>query len=438
MARILIVDDDRAFRESLAETLDSLGHETIGAPNGRQALALFSEQAIDAVFLDFRLPDSTGLDVLRAFRAADPTSRVPVVMLTAYASADNTIEAIRLGAFDHLAKPVTRDVIEKTLTDALRSRSRPAAPRETRDGLDFIVQSDAMRDVLKVIGRAAPSDATVLISGETGSGKEEVARALHRHSPRATKPFIAVNCAAIPRELLESELFGHIRGAFTGATSTRVGVFQQADHGTLLLDEIGDMSADLQAKLLRVLETRTIVPVGSERATRIDVRVLAATHRDLERLVTQGEFRQDLFYRLNVLQIRIPSLRERCEDIIPLAEHFLAQSSDPPRALSDEARRVLQAFPWPGNVRELRNVVERASVLARGFRIEVADLGLRESESAASDDSTTLPSAVSRLEATMIRKAIVEAGGNRAEAARRLGIRRQLLYAKLQEYDIGF
>ena len=435
MARVLIVDDDAAFRESLAETLDSLGHETIGALNGREALALFSQRGIDAVFLDFRLPDVSGLDVLRGLRAADETSRVPVVMLTAYASADNTIEAIRLGAFDHLAKPVSRDAIEKTLADALRSRSQSSVARDTGQTEEFIVRSDAMREVLKLIGRGAPSDATVLITGETGSGKEEVARALHRYSTRNTKPFVAINCAAIPRDLLESELFGHVRGAFTGATATRAGVFQRADGGSLLLDEIGDMSADLQAKLLRVLEQGAIVPVGGDRATRVDVRVLAATHRNLERLVALGEFRQDLFYRLNVLQIRIPPLRERLTDIIPLTEHFLNRSSDSPKVLSEDARRALQAFPWPGNVRELRNVVERASVLARSSQIEVGDLGLDKHEAVVSEEST-LPSALSRLEEAMIRRAIVEAAGNRAEAARRLGIRRQLLYAKLHQYGI--
>jgi two-component system NtrC family response regulator len=327
-------------------------------------------------------------------------------------------------------------MIEKILVGALRSRSIPAAAREPGTEQDFIVHSEAMREVVKLIGRAAASDATVLITGETGSGKEEVARALHRYSARAARPFVAINCAAIPRDLLESELFGHVRGAFTGATAPRAGVFQQADRGSLLLDEIGDMSADLQAKLLRVLELGAIVPVGGERGTQVDVRILAATHQNLERLVAESGFRPDLFYRLNVLQIRIPPLRERRADIIPLAEHFLAQASEPPKALSEDACSVLQGFPWPGNVRELRNVVERASVLVRGSRIDASDLGLDERGSVAPEDAT-LPSALSKLEETMIRKAIVEAAGNRAEAARRLGIRRQLLYAKLRQYGIG-
>jgi two-component system NtrC family response regulator len=436
MARVLIVDDDAAFRESLAETLDSIGHVTLGAPSGREALACLAHGGIDAVFLDFRLPDLSGLEILRNLRTVPLASRVPIVMLTAYASADNTIEAIKLGAFDHLSKPVSREAIERTLAAALRSQSTPAAAREPGKEHDFIVHSEGMRDVVKLIGRAAASDATVLITGETGSGKEEVARALHRYSARAAKPFVAINCAAIPRDLLESELFGHVRGAFTGALATRAGLFQQADGGSLLLDEIGDMSADLQAKLLRVLQEGAVQPVGADRSVRVNVRVLAATHRTLERLVAEGGFRQDLFYRLNVLQIRIPPLRERRTDVIPLAEHFLAQASDPPKALSEDARSALLAYSWPGNVREIRNVVERASILARGSRIEASDLGFDEPTSL-QPEASTLPMALSRLEETMIRKAIVEAAGNRAEAARRLGIRRQLLYAKLRQYGIG-
>jgi two-component system NtrC family response regulator len=436
MARVLIVDDDAAFRDSLAETLDSLNHEALVAPTGRDALAVLSKGPVDAIFLDYRLPDVSGLDVLRRLRTVPAADLIPVVMLTAYASADNTIEAIRLGAFDHLAKPVSRDTIARTVVQALQSHPRAARAQGPDNRQDFIVHSEGMREVVKLIGRAAASDATVLISGETGSGKEEVARALHRYSARAAKPFVAINCAAIPHDLLESELFGHVRGAFTGAMAARVGYFRQADGGSLLLDEIGDMSPGLQAKLLRVLEQGEIVPVGGDQSTKINVRVVAATHRNLERLTAQGGFREDLFYRLNVLQIRIPPLRERRADIVPLAEHFLAQASDSPKGLSEEARRELQAFSWPGNVRELRNVIERASVLARGSRIEASDLGLHAHQSAAAEEGT-LPSALSRLEETMIRNALVEADGNRAEAARRLGIRRQLLYAKLRQYGLG-
>jgi two-component system NtrC family response regulator len=435
VARVLIVDDDSSFRESLAETLASLGHEVVQTRTGRDAISLLSAGGVDTAFLDFRLPDINGLDVLRSVHGALRNGSLPIVMLTAYASADNTIQAMKLGAFDHLAKPVARETIERILDEALRSRGVPAPIQAGGKEHEFIARSEPMREVVKLIGRAAASPATVLITGETGSGKEEVARALHEHSRRADKPFIAINCAAIPGDLLESELFGHVRGAFTGAMASRTGFFQQADGGTLLLDEIGDMSPDLQAKLLRVLQEGMVVPVGAERATKVDVRVVAATHRNLDRLAAEGGFRQDLFYRLNVLQIRVPPLRERDADIVPLAEHFLAQASDPPKVLSEAARKALSDFPWPGNVRELKNVIERASVLARGAHIEASDLGLDEHSSIPIRNST-LPSALSRLEEAMVRKAIGDTAGNRAEAARRLGIRRQLLYAKLRQYGI--
>jgi len=438
MARVLIVDDDAGFRESLAETLESLGHAVDAVATGAQGLAAAGRGGIDAVFLDFRLPDTSGLDVLRAMLALPAVRGVPIVMLTAYASADNTIEAMKLGAFDHLAKPVGRQAIEKVLAEALRSGETTAQAAPGAKTREFVARSEPMRELVKLIGRAATTDATVLITGETGTGKEEVARALHQHGTRAAKPFVAINCAAIPRELLESELFGHVRGAFTGATATRAGIFQQADGGTLLLDEIGDMSADLQAKLLRVLEEGVIVPVGGERSLAVDVRILAATHRDLEQRVRDGAFRQDLYYRLNVIHLRIPPLRARREDIVPLAEHFLALAGDPPKSLTAGARRALEAHGWPGNVRELRNVIERASVLTRGAQIDTADLGLGGGSAAPGSESADLPTALSRLEADMIRKALTDAGGNRAEAARRLGIRRQLLYAKLRQHGIEF
>jgi two-component system NtrC family response regulator len=310
-----------------------------------------------------------------------------------------------------------------------------------------------MRETVKLIGRAAASDATVLITGETGSGKEIVARALHKHSARASHPFVAINCAAIPHELLESELFGHVRGAFTGATASRTGIFQQADGGTLLLDEIGDMNGNLQAKLLRVLAEGLIVPLGAERPLAVNVRLLAATHRDLAQQVAEGKFREDLFYRLNVINIHVSPLRERHEDIIALAEYFLALASDSPKNLSAEARHSLEMHAWPGNVRELRNVIERATILARGASIKVEDLGLADSVanaaaprvlsataplalSAASPPLHDLPTALAQLEEGMIRAALAETGGNRAEAARRLGIRRQLLYTKLRQYGV--
>ncbi|MBN9125526.1 MAG: sigma-54-dependent Fis family transcriptional regulator, partial [Nitrosospira sp.] len=354
MARVLIIDDDRSFRESLAETVSSLGYEAIVAARGEQGLALLGRGGIDAVFLDFRLPDMTGIAVLRAIKGKPGSETPPVIMLTAHTSVDNTIEAMKLGAFEHLAKPIGRRTVENMLSAAMASRGSAAQRATQVDEGEFIASSERMRETVKLIGRAAASEATVLITGETGSGKEIVARALHRHSMRAAHPFVAINCAAIPQDLLESELFGHMRGAFTGATASRTGIFAQADGGTLLLDEIGDMSANLQAKLLRVLAEGVILPLGAERPQAVDVRLLAATHRDLSQQVAAGRFREDLFYRLNVINIPVPPLRERHEDIIALAEYFLVLASDTPKTLSAEARHGLETYSWPGNVRELR------------------------------------------------------------------------------------
>ena len=440
MARILIIDDDASFRESLAETLAGLGHELFLATNGARGLSFLKRGGIDAVFLDFRLPDMTGMDVLRAIKGL-PGDTPPVVMLTAYTSVDNTIEAMKLGAFEHLAKPVGRQAVENTLGAALASSSRTIRQNPVPGEGEFVARSERMRETVKLIGRAAASEATVLITGETGSGKEIVARALHQHSARASHPFVAINCVAIPHELLESELFGHVRGAFTGAAAAHAGIFAQAEGGTLLLDEIGDMSVNLQAKLLRVLAEGVIVPLGAEHAQAVNVHLLAATHRDLGQQVAEGRFREDLFYRLNVINIHVPPLRERREDIIPLAEHFLAMASDTPKALSPEARQYLEMHSWPGNVRELRNVIERAMILARGASIEAGDLGLVKTPAplalpAGVPLMSDLPKALAQLEEVMIRAAIAETGGNRTEAARRLGIRRQLLYAKLRQYGI--
>ncbi|WP_374564316.1 sigma-54-dependent transcriptional regulator [Nitrosomonas sp.] len=440
MARILIVDDDAGFSESLAETVASLGHEVLIAKSGKQGLVFLERHKLDAIFLDFRLPDMSGINMLRAIKRK-PDSNPPVIMLTAYSSVDNTIEAMKLGAFEHLAKPVERQTIESILRSALTMHGMTprytAVPHEDQ----FIARSECMRGVAKLIGRAAGSSATVLITGETGSGKEIVARALHQHSARALHSFVAVNCAAIPQELLESELFGHVRGAFTGAITNRAGIFRQANGGTLLLDEIGDMSGNLQAKLLRVLAEGMIVPLGAEQPLPVDVRLLAATHRDLGQLVAEGKFRQDLFYRLNVINIHVPPLRERRDDIPALAEYFIAQACDPPKVLSAEARKTLEMHSWPGNVRELRNVIERATVLSRGSMIEVKDLGLADPVAPIASPTMTgashhLPVALAQLEETMIKTALAEAGGNRAETARRLGIRRQLLYAKMRYYGI--
>jgi len=448
MAQILIVDDDAAFRDSLAEMLQDLGHAVLQAEATDAGLHRLRTEDVDAAIVDLRLPGEDGLAFLR--RAAG-ISQVPCIMLTAYASGGNTIEAMRLGAFDHLTKPVTRAALVETLARALRreadtperhqTAAAPPAAREPVDGTELVSGSEAMRQVFKRIGLAADSDATVLVLGETGTGKELVARALHRNSGRAAGPFVAVNCAAIPAELMESELFGHVKGAFTGAVHERIGRFREADGGTLFLDEIGDMPLSTQAKILRVLQEREINPVGASRVQPVNVRIVAATHLDLPAAVKAGRFREDLWYRLQVVPLWLPPLRERLGDVLLLAEHFLRLlGGDSPKRLSAAAARLLLAHPWPGNVRELRNAMERAAILSHGSVIQVEHIGLQTAAAPAPgldiDWDGPMAQAVARVEREMIVRALAATAGNRAEAARRLSLSRQQLYRKLAEFDL--
>ena len=437
MAAILIVDDDSAMREALAEAVHDLGYEAGLAVSGDDALAALDHRAFDAVLLDLRMPGMDGLEALRRIRARPRPP--PVTILTAHATAQNTIEAMRLGAFDHLTKPIGRVDLARVLSHMGASRVEWAPPPAAASEGELIGSSEAIRTVQKRIGMVADSDATVLITGETGTGKELVARAIHSHGHRRSHPFVAVNCAAIPAELMESELFGHARGAYTGGVSNRVGAFRQAERGTLFLDEIGDMGIAMQPKILRALQERVVNPVGGK-SVPVDVRVIAATHRDLTRRVRDGRFREDLFYRLNVVPIHLPALRERLADILPLAKFFLTRAGDT-RQLSAAAAALLLRPAWPGNVRELKNTVERAAVLARGEVIDAAGLGLAAEGPAASEmlidwPDEDLPTAVARLEAMLIRRALRRAGGNRAEAARLLNINRQFLYAKIKRYRL--
>ncbi|SAL48338.1 sigma-54-dependent transcriptional regulator [Caballeronia humi] len=448
MTRILIVDDDDAFRESLAETLADLGHETMEASNGRDALRLLASDApVDCVFLDFRMTDMSGIDVLERLREMPDRNALPVVVLTAFATSDNTIHAMRLGAFEHLTKPVGRDAIS-TLLAKIAESSEPGKPGATSRVADdtgeprLIGTSDALREVQKQIGRAAATDSTVLITGETGTGKEVAARVLHDASKRRDGPFVAINCAAIPAELLESELFGHAKGAFTGAVSERAGRFVEARRGTLFLDEIGDMPLAMQAKLLRAIQERSVMPLGSNRPVDIDVRIVTATHRELQAEVIARTFREDLFYRLNVIPVHLPPLRDRPVDILPLARHFLASAGSAARLLSAGAERKLLAHAWPGNVRELKNAMERVQALARGALVTEDDLAFLETLAVAPAFNHALldlplPEAVERLERAAIERALAASSGNRAEAARRLGISRQSLYTKLAAYGLS-
>jgi DNA-binding NtrC family response regulator len=439
MPRILIVDDDRAIREALGEALADLGHTAVAMADGVAALAWLARHQADAVLLDLRMPGHDGLEVLRRIRGqADPP---PVAILTAVPTSANTIEAMRLGAVDHLAKPIGRGELATLVTRLLATRGEARPPAaEVADDDELIGSSAGWREVQKTVGLLADNDATVLILGETGTGKEVVARAIHRHGRRSEARFVAVNCAALPGELLESLLFGHARGAFTGAVSDRPGSFREAHGGTLFLDEIGDMDLVMQAKLLRALQERVVTPIGAS-AVAVDVRVIAATHRNLPALIRAGRFRDDLFYRLGVVPLSLPPLRERLADIIPLAEYFLAVAAagDAAKRLAPDAAAWLLSRDWPGNVRELRNAMERVSALVRQPVVTAADLGFLSDRGASPETnwlSGTLPEAVARLEAAMIPAALAASGGNRAQAAERLGIRRQLLYEKIARYGL--
>jgi DNA-binding NtrC family response regulator len=435
MARILIIDDDKPFREALAESVRDFGHDVVEASGPQEAFKLIENA--DVAFLDLKMPGMSGIDFLRKAR---PTA--PVIVLTAFADSANTIEAIRLGAFDHLTKPIGRTDLARVLTAALQkptiTRSGDLPPSDD----DLIGFSPSMREVQKKIGVASSGEVTVLIEGETGTGKELVARAVHRHSDRSKGPFVPVNCAAIPRELLESELFGHVKGAFTGAIQPRPGKFREADGGTLFLDEIGDMPLEMQAKILRVLQDKVVAPVGGQSSYQVDIRIVAATHQDLAKNVQDGAFRQDLYFRLNVLHIRLPALRERGSDILLLAEYFLRRFTSPQKSLSTAAAKRLLEHPWPGNVRELENVIRSSSLAVRGAVIDASDLQIGATECRVDtpiDDLLELDfhSAISQFERLLLEKALRKAGGNRAEAARLLNIHRQLLYAKLKEHGMS-
>ena len=456
MAMILRVDDDAAFRATLAETLEDLGHDVRQAASCEAGLRALAEGGIAAALVDLRLPGDDGLAFLRAAPTIAPG--VPCLMLTAYASGSNTIEAMRLGAFDHLTKPLGRDALTVALGRALKAGAQAAhkAPGTPAPDDDFqsdeqmLSNSAEMRAIFKRIGLVADSDNSVLVLGETGTGKELVAQALHQNSARAAGPFVAVNCAAIPSELLESELFGHVKGAFSGATADRPGRFREADGGTLFLDEIGDMALPTQAKILRVLQEREVTPLGARHSQPVDLRIVAATHRDLEAEVAAGTFRADLWYRLQVITITLPPLRERAGDIALLAAHFLrGHPGGREKSLGGPALRALERHDWPGNVRELRNTIQRAIALSEGGLIEVEHLGLGVSYPAGAIPATTatayatdidwdgtLERALAQVELAMLRRALHAAAGNRSEAARRLGLSRQQLYRKLAQYQL--
>jgi DNA-binding NtrC family response regulator len=435
---ILIVDNDPEMLTVLRRHLEGEGYAVTAVGGGREALAALAGASFDVVLTDLVMDDVDGLTLVRETQTRDPAQRV--VLMTAFATLETAIEAIRAGAYDYLTKPFKLGeaslAVSRALDDRrLREENRKLrAQIERRFSVDNILgRSKAMQTVFEQIRAIAASDATVLILGESGTGKELVARAIHQQSTRRGGPFVPVNCAAIPETLLESELFGHEKGAFTGADRKRRGLFVEADGGTLFLDEVGDLSPALQAKLLRALQERSIRPVGAQQDIRLDLRVISATHRDLPALVQHGPFREDLYYRLAVLPLRLPSLRERSDDILLLAGHFLERAASTlGKALEGfdaEASAWLLSHRWPGNVRELENVVERAATLAHGPRITLKDLHV---EFAAPLAAGSARPTLADLELDYIRRVVAEAGGDKRAAARLLGVSVRTLQRKLR------
>ncbi len=458
-ARILLVDDDEAACRLLAEVLEREGYRVTSALSVDEALAKVDlEGPYDAVLTDFRMPERSGLELVRSLREREPDALV--LVLTAFGDAAAAGEAIRAGAFDFISKPYDIASLRETLGRALgrrrlasasRDRSAPASPAAPHDEHALVGHSPAIIEVMKTVARAAPTQASVLLLGETGTGKELVARTIHLYSDRAPRRFVAVNCSALAEGLLESELFGHVRGAFTGAATARPGLFREADRGTLFLDEIGDISPALQARLLRALQEHEIVPVGSEAPVPVDVRVIAATHRDLDTLVRQGRFREDLLYRLKVVTLHLPPLRERRQDIPLLMDHFLreltARHNRGPVAVDPEAQRRLLSYDWPGNIRELQNVLERAMVLAEQDVIgpEHLPAEVRPSDGSgptearqpgAPDDQRGGLMSLEEVERRHVMRVLEATGGSREETSRILGISRRTLTRMVQRWGL--
>jgi len=446
MAHLFVVDDEASARTTLALLLRRRGHRVEEADGVASATKRLAEQTFDLVVTDLRMPDGDGLDVLQAARAQADAPEV--ILLTAYAEWKSAKEAIRLGALDYFEKGQEPEELFHRIDNALASRAlrrenaNLKAQLRERYGLPgLIAQSPAMQAVLDLVERVAPTDATVLIQGESGTGKEVIAKAVHHASPRAARPFVAVNCGAVPETLLESELFGYVRGAFTGAAGGKLGLFEEAGGGTLFLDEIAEMPATLQVKLLRALQSGEVRRLGATQAATIDVRVLAATNGDLARRISQGSFREDLFYRLNVIQVTLPPLRDRREDIPALAEHFLARAAAKlgrTLRLSPAALERVLRYPWPGNVRELENAIERAAILSRSETVEPDDLPPHVSAGLQLGPSPALPRQVTLAEAERahILTTLERFGRNHSGAAEALGIGRTTLWRKLKEYGI--
>ncbi len=445
--RVLVVDDEEAIRKTLKQCLEDEGHQVATCESGEEAMALLASQDFDLVMLDVWLPGMDGLKVLEEIRRIGRTEEV--VMISGHSSIDTAVRAIRLGAFDFIEKPLSLDRVEVSVQNALKKvrleESNKILMEQLGPDMEIVGQSAPMRLLKEQALRAAPTDGRVLILGENGTGKELIARLIHANSLRASEAFVEVNCAAIPQELIESELFGHRKGSFTGAFENKKGKFLLASGGTLFLDEVGDMSLATQAKVLRALEEQTIEPVGGLGSVKVNVRVIAATNKDLPAEIAAGRFREDLYYRLNVVPLRVPPLKERREDIPLIAEHYLrsfaARYGRPAKHLSGEAREALMAYQWPGNVRELKNLMERAVIMASASEIGPRDIGL----GAASGEGSGVQAAAVALpwegpikkarevfEREFIRRSLERNQGNVSRTAEELGIERRHLYRRLQ------
>ncbi len=461
MARILIVEDNPTMRDGLQQMLSRAGHEVETAADGPSALAACRERATDLVITDFKMEGMTGIDVLDSLRKQGFPGDPDVILITAYGTIDIAVEAMKRGAIDFISKPFDTDEFKVKVEKALRTRDL----RRERDAFkaeaeylreevehafgEIVGKSDSMREIFESVRKVAETNTSVYIYGESGTGKELIARAIHRESPRRDGPFIKVNCSALPEGLLESELFGHEKGAFTGAIRERKGRFELADGGTLFLDEIADIPLSTQVRLLRVLQEKEIERVGGEKTIPVDVRIISATNRDLVPLVAKGTFREDLFYRLHIIPVTVPPLRDRKEDIAPLVQHFLrsvtADIGKSIQGITDEGLALLERYDWPGNVRELENMIERAIVLCEGdvLGVEEFPLDARATPRAAGDPlappplgTVTLDEALARLERAMIERALTEARGVKTRTAELLGIKTSALYYKLEKYGL--
>ncbi len=446
-ADIVIVEDEQNIRTALSTMVEKRGHRPRTAATAEEALPLLEERPADVVVTDLRMPGMGGMEFLRRVKTLYPDTEV--VVMTAYGTVETAVEAMRSGAYDYLTKPIDRDRFPVILDKAIERHSLTAENRTLRDRLEtrtryqsLIGESPAMHEIYNLIEMVASSDAAVLLMGESGTGKELVAKAIHQKSGRADGPFVPVNCGALPENLLESELFGYERGAFTGATHTKVGRFELADGGTLFLDEVGELSLKSQVDFLRVLETKEFRRLGGTKLITVDTRIIAATNRNLAEAVKEARFREDLYYRLNVVPIQLPPLRDRADDVVLLAERFVneftAQHHRTPKALSREALRLLRLYAWPGNIRQLRNVIERCVVTVRDDLIRPEHLPeeIQASKEGARTMLITLGSSLEEIEKEVIQRTLAEVTNHREKAAKLLGISLRALQYKIKEYGI--